>query len=268
MQAPMRRATRAVMGTVASLAIPAHEVERVGLTVVDAAVAAAWGSLTADDARFSHYRVDSEVSMWARGEVSAEDLSDDLRDILHACAELERDSAGAFAIRSPWSGQLDTAGYVKGWAIERASAAITACGVIDHIIGVGGDARAVGGPQPDLPWQVAIADPQRPGSVAAVVRLGTGAIATSGSSERGDHLWDGRTRDGHLPDRDGLLSFTVLGPTIERADAFATAGFALGAAAGLAWVEQRGCDAMAVLSDGQRPCTAGFLARSVGRSAA
>ena len=95
---------------------------------------------------------------------------------------------------------------------------------------------------------------------AAVLDLdpaaGAAGVATSGRYERGDHLWLGPEL---LGERHATRSFTVVGPTLAEADSAATAGYALGGRAGLDWCEARGWHAMAVMADGTRPCTPGFL---------
>jgi thiamine biosynthesis lipoprotein len=53
-----------------------------------------------------------------------------------------------------------------------------------------------------------------------------------GSYERGNHIVD--PRDGSKPE--ALQSFTVVGPSIELADAHATCGFVMGLD-GIGWVE-------------------------------
>ena len=98
-----------------------------------------------------------------------------------------------------------------------------------------------------------MADPLRPGRVAASLEVSEGAVATSGTAERGQHLWDGRT--GRRAD--SLASVTVIGPHLTWAVAFATVAFVLGPD-GLTWVEQfEGYGALAVDHDGRLHSTAG-----------
>ena len=71
------------------------------------------------------------------------------------------------------------------------------------------------------------------------------AVATSGFYERGEHIVDPHT--GSAPD--GLLSLTVVGPSLTYADAYATAAFAMGRD-GVAWVVgQSGYGAYAITTD-------------------
>ena len=84
-----------------------------------------------------------------------------------------------------------------------------------------------------------------PARVARVLLLRDGAVATSGIYERGLPIVDSRT--GRPPS--GLLSLTVVGPSLTYADAFATAAFAMGPD-GVAWVaRQQGYGAFAVTED-------------------
>jgi FAD:protein FMN transferase len=72
------------------------------------------------------------------------------------------------------------------------------------------------------------------------------AVATSGVAERGAHIvnpFTGRPAT-------ELASVTVVGASLTRVDALATAAFAMGAGA-LAWVESiAGCEGLVVAADG------------------
>ncbi len=61
----------------------------------------------------------------------------------------------------------------------------------------------------------------------------SGAIATSGTAERGKHIWDPRTGTAAT----SFLSVTVVGPQLMWADAYATTVFVMGEA-GLDWIRQ------------------------------
>src|SRR5690606_3411843 len=101
----------------------------------------------------------------------------------------------------------------------------------DWYLAVGGDLQAHGRPRDGERWAFAVAHPLRPGEVVATLAIEDGAVATSGTAERGRHLWDGRTGERAT----GLASLTVTGPHLAWADAFATAGFAMGPD-GVEWV--------------------------------
>lgn len=235
------------MGTVASLEIPAHAAR------ADAhdALAAAEQFLREIDEQFSHYRPESEVSRYGRGELMRSEVSTELDLVLRECAQLHVDSDGVFSITNPRTHDLDTAGYVKGWSIDGAAAVLRGYGISDFLINVGGDVYAAGSATPNVAWNIAISDPIVPGRVCAGVRLCDAGVATSGTAERGEHIWNRRTSP------EDVLSFTVVDDSITKADAFATIGFAMGLD-GLPWVEQRGAHAFAVLRSGELPCTSGI----------
>lgn len=87
-----------------------------------------------------------------------------------------------------------------------------------------------------------IRHPENAGRVCAVLELTDAAVATSGHYERGAHILDARTGRPAA----GLLSLTVVAPTLTEADATATAAFALGPE-GIAWAAARPhCEVFAV----------------------
>ena len=184
------------------------------------------------DARFSTYRWDSEISRIVRGELAPEHASDDVRFILALCDDLQRASGGAFdAWRHRADGHLDPSGVVKGWAVEEAAWAIEAAGARNYLLNAGGDIVVRGAPEPRRRWRIGIRHPYRGDRLATVLEMSSGAIATSGAYERGQHIRD--PRSGNVPAE--LVSVSVIGPSLTYADAYATAAYVLGVE-GLAWV--------------------------------
>ncbi|SEK93176.1 FAD:protein FMN transferase [Streptacidiphilus jiangxiensis] len=240
------------MGTVFSFVV------RDPSPAVDEALHAAVARLHAIDARFSPYRADSEVGRIAHGEACVDDASPELAEVLERCAEVEQLTDGWFSAYP--EGRLDPSGWVKGWAVEQACALLCEAGSTEHCVNGGGDVQSVGGP-----WRVGVADPFRPGSLAAVLAGRDLVVATSGTAERGAHILDPRTGESAA----GLLSLTLVssGPArLARTDAFATAAFAMGPEQGLAWVErQPSLEALAILPDPAAPkrATSEFLRFSV-----
>ncbi len=199
------------------------------------------------DVRFSTYKADSEVSRLGRGEIRIEECSADLRHVLEVCADLWRDTDGYFDAYA--SGSLDPSGYVKGWSVEVASARLAAAGSRDHYINAGGDIRMRGNHPEGGPWRVGIRHPWEADKVSWVLALTDGAVATSGTYERGDHVINPRTG---RPAK-GLRSVTVVGPDLAVADAYATAALAMGEG-GIAWLAKRaadGYDSAVVTDDGR-----------------
>ena len=235
------------MGTVVSLDIRAP-------FVPDDVVERAMAILHDIDRRFSLYRSDSELSRLADGSVCADDLSMDVRWALAACDDLARQTGGAFdARRHRPDGVADPSALVKGWAVEEAVRELEAGGAVNLLMVVGGDLVARGEPTPGKAWQIGIRHPMFANQVAAVLALRNGALATSGLYERGPHLRDPRTGQAAK----GLKGFSVVGPDLTWADAYATAGFVMGRD-GLGWVDQRpGYGALAITNDDQVLWTSG-----------
>ena len=185
------------------------------------------------DLRFSTYKPESEVSRLNRGEIVSEDeYSPELRQVLELCEEVRQTSEGYFDIRAHRSeGGLDPSGLVKGWSLEGAGRILEAAGARNFCINGGGDIVVRGEAGPATPWRIGIRHPLQADKVATVVSVRDGAIATSGAYERGEHVRDPFT--GKAPA--GVLSVTIVGPSLTYADAYATAAFAMGPT-GLAWV--------------------------------
>ncbi|MFD5161772.1 FAD:protein FMN transferase [Streptomyces hawaiiensis] len=190
------------------------------------------------DARFSPFRPDSEVSRLDRGEVPQP--SGDLREVLALCEEYRIATDGAFDVRLPGRG-LDPCAVVKGWSVQKGAELLRAAGARRFCLNAGGDVIASGGP-----WRVGVRHPEHADRLCTVLDLTDRAVATSARYERGDHILDGRTGRPAT----GLLSLTVVAPTLTEADTVATAAFALGVE-GIAWAAARdGCEVFAV--DAQR----------------
>ncbi|MGW3949805.1 FAD:protein FMN transferase [Streptomyces sp. NPDC004752] len=244
-----------VMGTVFSFDVRGGDPGAVR-AALDEAVA----GLHRVDAVFSTYREDSQVSRLARAELTVADCDPEVAEVLQLAAEAERLSDGWFS--TTYQGRLDPTGIVKGWAVERAARRIAAAGVSGVSVNGGGDVQMFGAPEPQRPWRVGVADPLRPGGLAAVVsaagvdRL---AVATSGTAERGAHIVDPRTGRTAVTD---LVAVTVIAPRLTWADCWATAAFAMGSRAGLDWLESvPDVEALLITAGDEVRCTEGLAAR-------
>jgi thiamine biosynthesis lipoprotein len=218
--------------------------------VPESAADAAFAWLREADARFSPFKDDSEVSRYDRGELSSEDLSADLREILDLCEHYRKATGGAFDVRLPGR-RLDPCAVVKGWAVQRAADLLTASGATRFVLNAGGDVVAAGGP-----WRVGVRHPEHADKLCTVLELTAGAVATSARYERGDHIIDARTGRPAT----GLLSLTVVAATLTEADSVATAAFAMGPE-GVDWAAALpGCEVFAVDAGRQVLRTPGFPA--------
>ena len=230
------RAAEPVMGTVFSVAVP----EDCDADLFASAWSQACALLHRIDEVYSPFVPDSPVSRIRDGRLSPGDLDaqpdlsaaevDEFREVLGLCAQLRTETYGAFdawAVGDP--PQFDPCGAVKGWAAERASRLLADRGLTAHLLNAGGDVRlrSAGnstGTTPTPEWIVGVEDPHRPDQILLRLRRADGAVATSGTRQRGAHVWDPRTRRPAA----GLVQATVTGPDLAFADGYATAAIALG----------------------------------------
>ena len=220
------------------------------------------------DELFSTYRPDSEVSQIGRGELAVGDAHPWVRQVCDLADQARAETGGLFDVRLPGrdgTRRFDPSGIVKGWAAARAAALLDSLANHDYCLNAGGDVVVGGLADGTAPWRIGIENPGRPGLLGFVERT-AGAVATSGSAARGNHVVDPRT--GSSPS--ALLSATVTGPSLVRADVLATAAFVRGEDA-VAWVERfPGYRALLVRQDGTVLQSAGFglqpLAPAVGVS--
>ncbi|MGR6998955.1 FAD:protein FMN transferase [Yinghuangia aomiensis] len=113
---------------------------------------------------------------------------------------------------------------MKGWSTELASTLLYASGAVNTSVNGGGDVQVRGEAAPGRPWRIGIADPRDPARILTTVTGRDIAVATSGTAERGSHIIDPRT-GAPVP---GLVSATVTGRHLMRADVYATAAVVLG----------------------------------------
>ncbi|MDH6218603.1 FAD:protein FMN transferase [Streptomyces pseudovenezuelae] len=244
----MRRVEH-VMGFPVSLRVDdelGQEVDGEGDFEATADAVFAW--LREDDARFSPFKADSEVSRYDRGELERHELSADLTEILALCEHYRLATGGAFDVRLPGR-RLDPCAVVKGWSVQRAAELLTSAGARSFCLNAGGDVVTSGGP-----WRVGVRHPEHADRLCTVLELTDGAVATSARYERGDHIIDGRTGRPAT----GLLSLTVVADSLTEADSVATAAFAMGTE-GIDWAASlAGCEVFAVDADRRVLRTPGF----------
>jgi thiamine biosynthesis lipoprotein len=204
-----------VMGTVVTIDVYTTDGEYG--PEVSLGLARARAILRRADAVFSTWKAGSPMSRLRRGETTSGESPAEVAEVLELCAVAREISDGWF---DPWAmpGGVDPTGYVKGWAAERALAALTSPEISGAMVNAAGDIASFGGPEPLTPFRIGIVDPFSPGDLGCVVEL-TGALATSGRYERGNHLIDPRSGRPTA----SVASASVSGPDLGLADALATA---------------------------------------------
>jgi thiamine biosynthesis lipoprotein len=204
-----------VMGTVVTIDIYRGDFDDHSL--LESSIEAAIAILHDADQHFSTWKSESPLSRIRRGDLDVDDAPAIIGEVLQQCVVARTFSEGWF---DPWAmpGGVDPTGLVKGWAAQRALEALRHDTIDGAIINAAGDIASFGGPTANRRFRVGIANPANPRSLACIVES-PGAVATSGSYERGQHLFD--PRQGLFSTR--VASGTVVGPELGMADALATA---------------------------------------------
>jgi thiamine biosynthesis lipoprotein len=204
----------------------------------------------APDRVFSTYRDDSAISRLGRGEITLADCPPEVREVLELGQIARVQSDGAFDVRrrtATGETVLDPSGVVKGWAVQRASGWLHALPDTDFCLSAGGDMVCHTDDPAGQPWRVGIEDPADPHRLIAIVPVRRGAVATSGTAHRGEHVVDART--GRPPP--AVASVTVVAGTLTWADIDATAAYALDGGAAT-WLRARtGRAGLVVWRDGR-----------------
>jgi thiamine biosynthesis lipoprotein len=175
------------------------------------------------DRDFSTYKDGSWVTQLRRGKVEIQDCPDDVIEVWDVCAQAKWLSDGAF---DPWAvaGGFDPSGLVKGWAADKCADTLVAAGVQHCQVNAAGDVSLRGGwldsQTGDVkPWSIGVVNPDDRLEVVKVYEITDGAIATSGTYERGAHIHD--PHNGLIAI--GAKSATVVGSMGWLCDAMATA---------------------------------------------
>ncbi|MDQ0862426.1 FAD:protein FMN transferase [Arthrobacter globiformis] len=271
----LRARTFTCMGTVISLTVPAdaHKAPQAAADELEAATAVVERLFTELDSIFSLYRADSEASRLVRGELALPEASAQMRARYEEAAEWRLLTEGAFTPERP-DGALDLSGIVKGHAIREAGMSLLALGMANWCLNAGGDVLVGGSPNPgtDVPWRAGIVDPAdrrtllagfplggaAPGSPVGspVGRTADGgtrvALATSGSAERGDHIW--RVTAEAVEFR----QVSVAAADVVTADVLATAIVAAGVPMLNRATAMWDIEALAVRANGELLATGGF----------
>ena len=233
------------MGTVFSI-----DIRDAGVWETAIAEVVAW--LHEVDETFSTYRDDSAISRLDRGELRLDECPQVVAKVLTRCDALSAESGGYFSARP--AGWLDPSGYVKGWAIEQASDILRSHGSRNHAVNGGGDVQFAGERATGEAWRIGISHPSQPGRLIAIVAVRDGAVATSGTAERGAHVFDPLTGQAATE----LASVTIVGERLSLVDAYATAALAMGRSCRSWLTTLRGYEAVFVDGTGARWQTPGF----------
>lgn len=208
-----------VWGTILYIEAASTSLDR---AAIDSAIESVKEFATDVDRAFSTYKESSFISRLRRGEIEIGQCPKDVQDVWDASQNAKYLSNGAF---DPWAveGGFDPSGYVKGWAADRIAEILQQAGCQYLHINAAGDLTLRGGNILDSgeiePWKIGVVNPDNRKEVLRIFEIYDGAIATSGTYERGAHITDPFTGTIAI----GAKSATVIGPDGGLTDALATA---------------------------------------------
>jgi len=205
------------------------------------------------DLTFSTYKEHSEIMKINRGEIKIDDASKDMKEIFRLSEETKKETNGYFDIKNR-KGIFDPSGIVKGWAILNAANIVKKAGYKDYYVEAGGDIQVSGNNDKGENWTVGIRNPFNIEQIVKVLKIKNEGVATSGTYERGQHIYNPKNKEQLFTD---IVSLTVIGPNVYEADRFATAAFAMGRK-GIEFIERlRGFHGYLIDSKGVATMTTG-----------
>ena len=209
-----------VWGTIVDVDIASNTV---GADVLNVAMQTVQEFCRGVDEDFSTYIESSWVSRLRRGKVEIADCPASVQEVWQLCEQARYLSDDAF---DPWAvaGGFDPAGLVKGWAADICADLFVAAGAQHVQVNAAGDLALRGGYFDAAdgivkPWKIGVVNPDNKQEVLQIFEITDGAIATSGTYERGAHITDPYTGMIAI----GAKSATIVGAQGWLCDALATA---------------------------------------------
>ena len=168
------------------------------------------------DGVLSTWKSDSPLSRLRRGDLPLTEMPSMVIEVFDACRSARDATRGWF---DPWAmpGGVDPTGLVKGWAAQLALNQLKELDLTGAVVNAAGDIASFGGPDVGQRFRFGVVRPDDPMRLACILES-PGAVATSGTYERGNHLINPFTGEAT-----STVSATVTGPELGFADALATA---------------------------------------------
>jgi thiamine biosynthesis lipoprotein len=182
------------------------------------------------DTIFSLYKPESPLSKLARGEISVAQCPEVVDEVWNLCEQWNISTDGWFNAFT-LDHTFDSSGLVKTWAAEKAAQHLESRGVIDFAMNAGGDIRLSKEIETGFAKRIGVSKPITIASpdagVLTVANLNDTdffAVASSGTAERGEHIWNPKSNTW----ANELAQVTVVAKDLVTADVWATAIFAAG----------------------------------------
>ena len=192
----------------------------------------AFAMLDEADRTFSLYKPESPLSRLARGETNVAECPPVVSEVWDLCESWEKTTDGWFSAFTPQN-TFDPSGLVKTWAAAQAANHLRANGIDDFTLNAGGDVYVSPEASNPIDWRIGVGKPVSIASAEAGILTvldltGSGfrALATSGTAERGEHIWNPKAAGKEAANQ--LAQVSVVAKDLVTADVWATAAFAMG----------------------------------------
>lgn len=176
------------------------------------------------DETFSYFKPSSELSAINSGKLKLEDASSEMQEVFALCARTKEQTDGFFDVAKS-DGTCDTSGIVKGLAVHRGAQMLKERGYKNYCVEIAGDMEVSGHNKDGRPWIIGIQNPFNLDEIIKRVELSNAGIATSGTYQRGSHIYNPKDWTDKI---EKIVGLTVIGPNVYEADRFATACYAMG----------------------------------------
>lgn len=168
------------------------------------------------------------------------------------------------SVTMPSGAEVSFGAVAKGYASDKVMEAMSAAGVANAVISLGGNVQTMGTKPDGSKWTVGVENPNDTSSYIGTLSVGQTAVVTSGSYQRYFEK-DGKTYhhilDPHTgyPADSGLKSVTILCSSGVTADCLSTAMFVLGTDKALEyWRTYGGFEMLMITTDDEIICTSGL----------
>ena len=161
-------------------------------------------------------------TLFNEGKIKESDLSSGMKEVFDLSEKTKAQTNGYFDIAH--NSKIDPSGLVKGLAIYKAAQLLKVKGFKNFYVEIAGDIEIAGLNYEGKKWSIGVRNPFNKLENIKIVYLSDVGIATSGTYERGEHIYNPKNRK----PANEIISMTVIGPNVYEADRFATASFAMG----------------------------------------
>lgn len=208
-----------------------------------------------------NYAIGPLVSLWGIGTEKARiPRHEEIAEVLglldwNAVVLDEKEKTVSFLIEGM---ELDLGGIAKGWISRSIADFLSSKGVDKAIINLGGNVYALGEKGRGEDWTIGLQDPSSErGGYFATVHVSDAAVVTSGAYERFIEDGDGKKYSHILSSETGypvetdIASVSIISEDAAKADAYATACFALGLERAVELCREEALEAVILTADGR-----------------